>query len=87
MMKSKVIFQSKEEIYGIVPRSNDWVHYSCTLSIKDSGKAPVYLEMIFNPPHPYLVNMPEKHTIKAESISSAYSKVYKFFKKFGVEFM
>ena len=72
MAKSKVIFQSKEEIYEIVPRANDWVHYSGILSVKDSGKNPVSVSMTFIPPHPFKCNMPKKHLIKAESITDVY---------------
>jgi hypothetical protein len=31
MPRYKVIFESKEDIYGVVPRANDWVHYKCSL--------------------------------------------------------
>ena len=86
MAKYKVIFESEEEIYGVVPRSNDWVHYKSILKIKDGGKKPVSLEMTFVPPHPFAFNMPEKHSIKAENITYAYVKVVKFFKSFGIEF-
>ena len=86
MPKYKVIFDSKEEIYGFVPRANDLVHYSSVLSVKDGGKYPVSLEMKFVPPHPFAFNMPENHSIKAESITDAYVKVVKFFDKFGIKF-
>ncbi|SLM30559.1 conserved hypothetical protein [Desulfamplus magnetovallimortis] len=84
MAQYKVLFESKEEIYGVVPRAYDLVHYSTKLEIKNGGKYPVSLEMSFVPPHPYAFNMPEKHSIKAQSITDAYSKVLKFFDKFGV---
>ena len=86
MPRYKIIFESKEEIYGIVPRANDWVHYSSILKIKDGGKYPVSLEMSFVPLHPFAFNMPETHSIKAESITDAYVKVVKYFNKFGIEF-
>ena len=86
MPKYKVIFESKEEIYGVVPRANDWVNYKSILKIKDGGKNPVSLEMIFVPPHPFAINMPEKHFMKAESITGAYTKVVKFFNSYGIEF-
>ena len=86
MPRYKVVFESKEDIYGIVPRANDWVQYSSVLTVKDGGKYPVSLEMTFIPPHPFAFNMPEKHSIKAISITNAYAKVVKFFKQFGIEF-
>ncbi len=86
MPKYKVIFKSKEEIHGVIPRAGDWVQYSSILTVKDGGKKPVTLEMKFVPPHPFICNMPETHSIKAESITDAYAKVVKFFGKFGIEF-
>lgn len=86
MPKYNVIFESKEEIYGVLSRANDWIHYKSTLQIKDGGKTPVSLEMTFVPPHPLAFNMPEKHFIKAESITGVYAKEIKFFKNFGIEF-
>jgi len=87
MPRYKIIFESAEEIYGIVPRANDWVHYSSILKIKAGGKFPISLEMVFVPPHPFAFNMPEKHSIKAASITDAYVKVVKFFNKFGIKFV
>ena len=86
MPRYNVIFESKESIHGVVPRANDWVEYSCILTVKDGGKMPVSLDMKFIPPHPFLVNMPLEHSIKAESISDLYWKVVKFLTKYGVEF-
>ena len=86
MARYKVIFESKEEIYGVVPRANDWVHYESILKVKDGGKFPVSLEMAFVPPHPFAFNMPEKHSIKGGSITDVYVKVVKFFRRFGIEF-
>ncbi len=86
MPKYQIIFESKEEIHGVVPRGNDWVQYTSILKIKDGGKTPVSLEMTFVPPHPFAFNMPEKHSIKAESITAVYAKVFKFFKNYGIVF-
>ncbi len=78
MPKYNLIFETKETILGVVPRANDWVEYSCLLRIKDGGKTPVSLDMVFFPPHPFLVGMPLEHSIKASSISELYWKVIKF---------
>ena len=86
MPKYNVIFESVENIQGVVPMANDWVKYVCILKIKDGGKMPVSLDMKFCPPHPFSINMPLEHKIKAESLSSLYGKVIKFLWKFGVEF-
>jgi hypothetical protein len=86
MPRYNVIFESKEIIFGVVPRANDWVEYECILTVKDGGKMLASLEMKFIPPHPFSVNMPLEHSIKAESISGIYGKVVKFLAKYGVEF-
>ena len=81
-----VIYESNEEICGIVPRAYDWVHYKSILKVKDGGKYPVSLEMKFVPPHHFAFNMPESHSIKRISITDVCVKVVKFFNKFGIEF-
>ena len=86
MSRYNVIYEAKETIFGIVPRANDGVRYSCLLKIEDGGKLPVSLEMVFIPPHPFLVNMPLTHSIRADSISGLYYKVIQFLGKYGVEF-
>jgi hypothetical protein len=86
MARYNVVFETKEIIFGVVPRANDWVKYSCVLKIKDGGKLPVSLEMTFIPPHPFSVNMPLAHTIRAASISGIYFRVIKFLGKYGIEF-
>jgi hypothetical protein len=45
MPRYNVVFESNEEIYGIVPKAYDWVHYKSILKVKDGGKYPVSLEM------------------------------------------
>ncbi len=84
--KYKTVFKSKEEIFGVLPRSREGVCYKGTLTVKDGGITPVSLKMTFVPPHPFVFEMPESHSIKAESITDAYAKVVKFFKKYGIEF-
>jgi len=63
MPKYNVVFESSEEIYGIVPKSYDWVHYKSILTVKDGGKNPVSLEMTFIPPHPFAFIMSDSHSI------------------------
>ena len=86
MQKYKIVFESDEEIYGIVPKAHDWVHYKSILRVKDGGKYPVSLNMTFVPPHPFAFNMPESLSIKGASITDVYVKVVKFLNKFGIEF-
>ena len=86
MPRYRTVYESKEEIYGVLPKADDQVHYSALLKVKDGGKFPVVLEMEFVPPHPFAFNRPEKHTIKAHSITGAYTTLAKFFYKFGIRF-
>ena len=86
MPKYNVVYESKEKVLGVVPRANDWVEYTCVLKVKNGGNMPVSLDMQFVPPHPFSINMPLEHSIRAESISNLYRKVIKFFAKYGVEF-
>ncbi len=84
--KYNVIFESKERIHGLEPMAVDWVLYECILKIKDGGKTPVSLAMKFIPPHPYAINMPMEKTLKAESISALYGKVFNFLSNHGILF-
>ena len=86
MPRYKVLYDSEEEIYGVVSKTGDWVLYKGKLKIKSGGKQPVSLDLEFVPPHPPTVDMPEKYGLKTASVSEAYAKVSKFLKKFGVEF-
>jgi hypothetical protein len=84
--KYGIVFESKESLCGFFRRSRDWIEYSGVLMVKDGGRKPVSLEMKFVPPHPFPLNLPEEHIIKAESITEAYVKLVKFFNKYGIEF-
>lgn len=71
---------------GYLPKAEEWVKYSGVLKIFDGGKNPVSLEMTFVPPHPFPFNMPDSHSIRAESVTDAYAKVVKFFDPYGIKF-
>ncbi|EIC21441.1 hypothetical protein [Thiorhodovibrio frisius] len=86
MPKYEEILETQETIIGVVPRANDLIEYRCVLRVCSGGKTPVTLDMTFVPPHPYSVNMPEQHQIKAESITAAYEKVVRFLAKYGAQF-
>lgn len=86
MPRYKMLYDSEEEIYGVVTKTGDWVQYKGRLKIKSGGKQPVSLDLKIVPPHPTTIDMPEKYNVKTVSVSEAYAKVSKFLKKFGVEF-
>jgi hypothetical protein len=58
MAQYKLLYESQESIFGFFPKSKEWVEYRSVLRIKDGGKMPVTIEMIFIPPHPFVFNMP-----------------------------
>lgn len=85
MPRYNVIYESDETILGYLPHSRDWLEYSAELKIRDGGNKPVSIEMTFIPPHPFPFNMPESHSIRAESVTDAYTKVVKYFDRFGIK--
>ena len=80
----KIIYESEETIIGHLPKSDEWVQYIGLLKIRDGGKTPVTLDMTFDPPHPFALNMPETYLIKAANITNAYAKVVKFFERYRI---
>jgi len=86
MARLKTVFESDEQVLGSHPGGRDWVRYVAVLKVRDSGKKPVSLEMKIVPPSPLACEMPEKHEIRAKTITEAYAKVAKFFARFGMEF-
>ncbi|MDZ7700248.1 MAG: hypothetical protein U5R49_26080 [Deltaproteobacteria bacterium] len=68
------------------PKSDDYLHYLCTISIKKSGKNPIQMVLEFDGIPPFAAPMPpERHEIKAPSILELYVKVARWFKKYGYE--
>ena len=85
MPRYKIIYESEETIIGRLFKRNEWVQYTGLLKIRDGGKKPVSIDMTFEPPHPFPFNMPESHSIRAESVTDAYVKVVKFFDRFRIK--
>ena len=85
MVKAKILYQTKESIYGRHFQSKEWIEYSLSIKIKDSGKQPVQVEMIFVPPYPFAIDIPDKHLIKAEDLSGAFTKIVRYFRSWGFE--
>ncbi len=85
MKKSKIIYKE----HGILtakychPQSDDFLDYSSTIMIKDSGKNPVEMKIKFSGIYPFMGTPPEEHTFKAPSILELYSKIRRWFKKNG----
>ncbi len=68
------------------PKSDDYLDYKTIIRIKDSGKNPVEISLKFTGTRPYAAPMPpEEHVINAASIIDLYSKLTKWFKKYGYD--
>lgn len=68
------------------PKSDDYLHYLSTISIKDSGKNPVHMVLEFDGILPFAAPMPPtKHEILAPAILDLYTKVARWFKQYGYE--
>lgn len=68
------------------PKSDDYLNYNTTIRIMDSDKNPVEISLKFTGTPPYAAPMPpEEHVIKAASIIDLYSKLTKWFKKYGYD--
>ena len=82
---SKYLYESQESIFARHIQSKEWIEYSINIIIKKSGKLPIIIEMNFIPPHPFVLNMPDRHLIKAENLSVAFTKISKYLKRMGFE--
>ena len=66
------------------PKSEDYLDYRSIITIKEAGKNPVEMTLNFCGIPPYAAPMPPKdHTIMAPAILDLYSKVARWFKKYG----
>jgi hypothetical protein len=86
-MKKALIIYEEERILTADfyhPKSDDYLHYRSIIRIKDSGKNPIEMILKFDGIPPFAAPMPPKeHTIKAPAILDLYSKVQRWFKKYG----
>ena len=88
MKKSLIIYEEETELFARFnhPKCQEGLSYQAKIRIMDSGKFPVELTLTFNGIYPYGPPMPpEEHEIKATSIMDLYSKVLRWFRKYGYE--
>ncbi len=86
MKKAVVIYEERRVLTAKYyhPKSDDYLHYISIIRIKDSGKNPVEMTLTFDGTPPFAAPMPpEEHEIKAPAILDLYSKVERWFKKYG----
>ncbi len=88
MKKAIIIYEEKRVLTAKYchPKSDDYLDYLSTIRIKSYGNNPVEVILKFDGIQPFAAPMPpEEHTIKAPAILDLYSKLAKWFKKFGYE--
>ena len=78
MAKFNAIYQSREIIEARERAFGEWIQYDAVITIKDGGKNPVTIDMTFE--------LPKAHKIRAENLTQAYSKVVRFFNRYGFVF-
>jgi hypothetical protein len=86
MKKASVIYEERMILRAKFyhPKSDDFLDYISIIRIKDAGKNPIEMELKFDGIPPYVGTMPpEEHKILAPSILDLYSKVTRWFKKYG----
>ena len=81
-----ILFESVENIEAVFPRGKERITYRGRLQVLDSGASPVRLELSFVPPHPFVCNMPESHSIRGKSVTEVYVKLTRFLRRSGFEF-
>jgi hypothetical protein len=81
----ELIFQSEEIIHGHLRQANEWIEYRGVLKVNESGKNRVSFDLSFVPPLPFVANMPERHSIRAESVTQAYVKLVRFLNEYGAD--
>ena len=86
MSKFNIIYQSHETIQAREKEYGEWIEYSALIIIKDGGKNPVTLDMTFDSIPPFAIELPKTHKVRAENITQAYSKVVRFFNRYGFAF-
>ncbi len=88
MKKSLIIYEEETELFARFnhPKCQEGLSYHAKMKIRESGKLPVELTLRFKGIYPFASPIPpEKHEIKATSIMDLYSKILRWFRKYGYE--
>ena len=87
MPKSKILYQSNEEVVGKHLRSKEWVMYSGTLTLYDRKTNPVILSLKSEIFDTFIGEfMDEQKEFKGESVTDVYGKLAKWYLKNGILF-
>ena len=87
MTKFNTIYQSHETIQARERGYGEWIEYDAVITIKDGGKNPIIIDMTFDSIQPFAVELPKTYKIRAENLTKAYSKVVRFFHRYGFVFI
>ena len=87
MPKSKILYQSNEEVVGKHLRSKEWVMYSGTLTLYDRKTNPVILSLKSEIFDSFIGEfMDDQKEFKGESVTDVYGKLAKWYLKNGILF-
>jgi hypothetical protein len=87
MTKTKIIYQSKEEILGKHLRSGEWIYYTGDLTIYDRKTYPIVLKLKSEIIDSFIGEfMEKKKEIKGKSLSEVFGKVARWLNNRGVIF-
>ena len=87
MTKTKIIYQSKEEILGKHLRSGEWIYYTGELTIYDRKTYPIFLKLKSEIIDSFIGEFMEKRKeIKGKSLSEVFGKVARWLNNHGVIF-
>jgi hypothetical protein len=87
MTRTKIIYQSKEEILGKHLRSGEWIYYTGDLTIYDRKTYPIVLKLKSEIIDSFIGEfMEKKKEIKGKSLSEVFGKVARWLNNRGVIF-
>jgi len=80
MAKAKILFQSKEEVFGKHLTSKEWIEYSGEITVFDRKSIPVILKMKREFVDSFMMEiMDDEKEFKGNSITEVYAKLSKWF--------
>ncbi len=86
MAKNNVIFREKSNFYFKSTCCPEYLEYVSELSVKNAGKTPVTLKLVFSGIPPFAAPMPpESQSFNATTIADIFPKVHRWAKKYGYE--
>ena len=87
MTRTKIIYQSKEEILGKHLQSGEWIYYTGVLTIYDRKTFPIVLKLQSEIYDSFIGEfMENKKEIKGKSLSEVFGKVAKWLNNQGIIF-